>query len=474
MKRSLRRVAGALSGLTVEPTCFVFTFAFSVYSLGAQRLVLQKSCSPNATPPLNAICRDPEFITKAADINTVRNVLGEALPGLVVFLAGSWRDASGLSRPLLLYTIGGEVLAAGMFLLASQAWVQLPVWTASILESGIGGLSGGRQLVNLAAVCYISHRSTPEERTFRLTFYIGSAIAGLTLANAASGYVLSNVGYAVFFSGIIFLYLLAFILALIFVKEEPSRLKKGEKWVNMSKLLIVFKPRLNRSVIWLMIINCWLIYTAMCGESSLILFFLAKGYGFTITESGFFLSYINALNLLSTLIVVPFLIKVVKWSDFSIGIFGCITIIVAVVGVATTKSFMTLCLFASVDVMRYSMLTVQRSIITKSLPDNELGTFWSVVAIGEAVMPMLVLPVYDIIFKTTISTHLGAHYMVTVAIGVAVFVNLCLAKKLYKAEPCEKKTEPCEKKTEDCEEKKTEDCEEKKAEAKADCSPGIC
>nr|BAN20452.1 unkown protein [Riptortus pedestris] len=337
----MRRLCGLLSslakGITVEASCFVFFFAFNVYSLGAQRLLVQKTCSPQDQPPIQELCNATQAIGQAAEINIVRNVLGEVLPGVVVFIAGAWRDATGLCRPLILFTFITQFLAVCAFLLQAVVWSLSP-WISSVLESTLGGLSGGKQMINLAAICYISNRTTLENRTFRLTFFVVSMTAGLSLATALSGYILISLGYVYFFATIMFLYLIGMVMAFIFIKEEPSKLVKGTKWLNVSTLLIVFKPKPNRAVIWLMIINSWLIYTTQCGEMTIILYFLEKGFGLTVTNTAFFLAYLMTMNFLSTVALTPFLIKVLKWSDFTIGIVGNVLTIIAVVGIALTKS----------------------------------------------------------------------------------------------------------------------------------------
>lgn len=425
-----------LKELSVEPACFVYFFVYGVYTIAAQRLVLQKTCSPHQVPGIQDFCNDTALLGAAADINTVRNVIGEALPGLVVFVAGSWRDATGLSRPLMFYTFISEFMSSAVFLVGSIFW-SMPIWIMSVTESTITGFGGGKQLVNLAAICIISNRTSAKNRTFRLAAFTAAQIGGFCVSNAVSGYLLTLLGYVNLFACIMGFLLLAIILGIIFIKEEQNKLQKGEKWLNISKFKVVFKNKPNRAVIWLMIVNCWLIYSTMCGEEIMLLYFLERAFGLTVTECGLYFSYLMVMNFLSTLGLSPLLIKILKFSDFSISTIGVVSIMIATIGIVFSKTVVLLCIFAAVDIMRYTVITAQRSTITKCVADDELGTHWSFVGVGESLVPMVTLPIYDIIFKSTLKTLLGSHYFASATLAFVAFINICIARKLFKSLPKE-------------------------------------
>lgn len=99
-------------------------------------------------------------------MNTLRTILRDSVSGLMVLVGGIWRDRTGLTRPLILFALLGETSSAIVVLLGSYFWSLSP-WVPAGIEGAIVGLTGGRHVFSMATICYLTDRTSEENRTNR-------------------------------------------------------------------------------------------------------------------------------------------------------------------------------------------------------------------------------------------------------------------------------------------------------------------
>nr|BAN20715.1 adenylate cyclase [Riptortus pedestris] len=417
--------------LTVEPCFFSYTFGLSIYTLGLDSLLLQKFCSPDSAPRNFSQSCSPDLVGEAADVSATSNLIVEALNALVVFLAGLWRDSTGLSKPLLHWALGVSILTCCLLLGSVYFW-SIPGWPTGITAAVMFGLSGSKQLVYFALACFIGANSSEEERTQRLTFMIGSAVLGGLLGIFVSGYILTNLGYVYFFLIVICAYVTAIILEILFISEKPIEFKEKSKLLDVTKYSVLYKKRNNRCVIWLLMVNMWLMYTILTGENALSYFYLKAVYNISVTQFGILGSLFAAIHFLGAVAVVPLLIKFLKLSDYTLAAVAVFTVGFSAMCIAFNTELIIYIVISCSNILRSSLLTFHRSIITKCVNIEELGVFMSVCSIGEGLLPIAFLPVYDVIFKKTVTSFPGAFNFLSTAVSIISLINLWSAKYLHK------------------------------------------
>ncbi|XP_014276818.1 uncharacterized protein [Halyomorpha halys] len=441
IKNLFRRISSFIvtffQSLTVEPASLFYYIAYSVYTLGAQKLLEQKTCFPDQEPDLVTYCKNDTLRSEASDVITLRSVLREAIPPFVMVVAGAWRDWTGLAFPLLALSISGMTIAAGISLISAYIWHMTPMLTA-VLESLFAGLGGGWQLLHLSTYCYLSNRTSVKERTSRFTWLMVSMTTGTLIGNYVSGTLLTKLRYRWFFIMIIVLKLTAITLGYIFMKEKRRPPPVGKSFLNLRKFLVPFNAKTFCTVNWMMILNSWLLYCASVAEGSVRLLFVEKQFpnDMNVTNFGYYMAYCIAVHFLALVLYPPLLIRWLKWSDFTITILSLILYTISYTGIGLSQNVIELYIFSTLNPMKNGLLVLHRSILTKCVCDKDLGIYSSFIGVGEGFIPLGFLFLYNHIFKSTISTWPGAYHLISTAIGLVMLANICVATFLYKRQCC--------------------------------------
>ncbi|CAH1399972.1 unnamed protein product [Nezara viridula] len=428
-------------GITVEPTIFLNALGLAFSALTVQNLLVQKTCYPDIQPPIALICNDPLKVGEATDILFARITLRSVLSAIAVPLLGSWRDATGKNRLLTYLALVSEMVIAFMYLLSSWNWSISP-WIASITEAILGGICG-ENILHLVSTCVISENSKPEDRTLRIQLNVVATLLGAGIGAAVNGFILTPIGYEWFFTIIIALNMMALIFAVIFVKDANRDLTVKKKWIFVEKLNYVFQTRPNNSVIWIMLVCVSLAGTFQSAENNLLLYYLQQGFQFSMIETGLFGSYKLTICVLGAVIMTPVFMKVLKWSDFRVGIICSFFTILSSLCMILVKTKLQLYLLCLLDVLKMIPMSLPKSIISKCVPSDELGSFLGVGSVLGIILPFIVNYLYNTIFSATSSKMPGAFFIISAIGNFIVLILYSLSSCLFK-DPSEKRLETTE------------------------------
>ncbi|CAH1406958.1 unnamed protein product [Nezara viridula] len=417
------QIIGFLSGISV------YCFTIQIYAAIMPNFIQQKVCSSDVQPDLNATCNNTNAINEATDIVTIRGIIREAVPVVILLLAGSWRDATGQYKPLIYSSLIGGILGVSVLLLAALKW-SMSVWTASIIESVLNGIFGGNKVMYLGATCAMTDLTTEDQRSNRLMMFQVSVSVAIFTANAVSGYCLHLLGYMWFFIMVIALFFVAFVLV-VFLKDGEKRLDRNEQAKLFQKMKSITKSRPNNLVVWLMLIGCVMINVCSLAENNLYLYYLQLGFDFTVKESGLYTAFRLMFSVVGTAILSPVFTNVLKWSDFRIGIISSFMCFIAAVLMIFAKTVVHLIIFGMLDFLRLFASTLPLSIVTKYVRGDEVGIFVSLRFIGECLFPIFLFYIYEIIFSATSSTIPGGFFMASAAIILLVFVFYWICSCIY-------------------------------------------
>ncbi|XP_014294811.1 probable peptidoglycan muropeptide transporter SLC46 [Halyomorpha halys] len=420
---------------TVQLIClfgsvFVYCFAIGIYGAIIPNFIQQKFCSPDVVPELDKICNDNVTLVEATDLVTTRGVIREAIPVFLLLLAGSWRDATGLNKPLFYCALAGEIVGVFVQLLAAWKW-SISIWTVTIAEAVLYGVSGGSKLFYVAATCAVTDQSSDNQRTSRMMFYQVAAYAGTCLSSGLSGYSLHLLGYTWFFITVIALHVLTIVLVVL-SKEAENRLKKDEKAKIFQKMKAITRSRPNNLVVWLMLISCVIINVCAGAETNLYLYYLQLMFDFTVKEAGLYSAFRLMFGVGSTMVLSPVFTRVLKWSDFRIGILSSFMTFIATTAMIFARTLVHLIIFALLDFLKIFVYTLPMSIVTKCVKSDEVGIFVSLRFIGGCLSPTFVYYIYNEIFSATSQKMPGAFFIASSGITLLVFLCFWISSCIYK------------------------------------------
>ncbi len=131
--------------------------------------------------------------------------------------------------------------------------------------------------------------------------------------------------------------------------------------------------------------------------------------------------------------ILPFFSRILKLSDALIASLGTILTIAAYLLLALGPSQWSLdldpswLLYLSAVLQLNSLITVTiRSQCTKEVDKSEIGRIFAVVALGQAIVPLIANPLFGLIYKATLETLPGAYLL-----AVVVMLFFVLGSSIY-------------------------------------------
>ena len=141
-----------------------------------------------------------------------------------------------------------------------------------------------------------------------------------------------------------------------------------------------------------------------------------------------YLSVQRICRFIGLFLLLPLLSKVMKLPDALIASIGTVFTIIAYLMMALgpkTWQYETdpdVLMYVAAALMFNSLITVTiRSQCTKEVEKSEIGKIFSVVALGQAVVPLVSNPLFGLIYKRTLDTELPGAYLLCI-VGMLVFV----------------------------------------------------
>ena len=145
-------------------------------------------------------------------------------------------------------------------------------------------------------------------------------------------------------------------------------------------------------------------------------------FDWTIREYSNYLTAQRTCRLLGLFLLLPFLSSVAKIND---------ALVASVLTLATVAAYALIALGRSAWVMYLSaalqfnsvITVIIRSLCTKMVDEDEKGRVFAVVALGQALVPIVVGPALGAIYQATLGTFAGAYMLVVVGLLLIAFLS---------------------------------------------------
>ncbi|XP_068081305.1 proton-coupled folate transporter [Anabrus simplex] len=438
--------------ITVEPLLAFYYVAVSISQIAAQNMLLKKSCWPEMEPASAAVCPDEaEAQLVVANINTWKPTVQYSLPIVFVLFAGSWSDNhGGLRKPLIILPILGQMLSDGLLVLNSVCW-QWPTIATALCEALPSALCGGRSTLSIGIISYLADITSHETRTFRLGIATSFVFLGAPIGSMLGGILNKYVGFAGTFGVCVVMNLLG-LISLLRVPETGSierathigRCCDASQFVQAVRTATRPRQGYYRSSIIILALSIFSLLGPFMGEFSVLYLFVRMKFGWAEDDFGYFAAFKMIVILVGTMLSMGVMSRCLKLSDALIGVLACIcqTITYSAYPFINEGWLMYIgqtlrrgdlkciyqtyrCLFAVAltEIMHGAALTVQKSIVTKLVSSDEMGQVNSILSLTEALVPIVVFPLYNTVYLQTLSVFPGAFYLLSAGLTLPSIVT---------------------------------------------------
>ncbi|XP_042883936.1 solute carrier family 46 member 3-like [Penaeus japonicus] len=440
--RVRERLREILQNVTVEPFMLLNVLAWTLQTTLVTNLVLEKVCerrhNHTALECQNisglGATEEGAIQREATWLLMVQELVANLPAVLYVLVLGSWSDKYGRKLPMLLPFVG-SVLATIIYMTNALLW-WLPV--ELVVLAGIPrGLSGGLITLLMATYSYVSDLSGLQSRTLRIAFLDFTMFVGAPLGLFLSSLLFSRFGYV----GVFSVSGTGFLLSVIYIvlRIEDTREHHGAKCdmvrdlfdlTNVCATLSVATKRRKHygraKIFALMFAMCLLLF--IIGGAQLEYLFVKKKFNWTYEQFVHLSIFDIVFGSLGTSILLPILSYKLGIEDSILGLLGCASKISGLVLMALSPSSWYLYVASIVSFLAGLPLIVTRSVISKLVPEDEIGAVFSLLASWEALVPLISGPVYTFVYSHTIDIYPGVIYFVSAgATAVAAVIYLVIS-----------------------------------------------
>lgn len=366
------------------------------------------------------------------------------LPAVFLGLfCGAYSDMYGRKLPMMLPSIG-SVLGVLLYMLSAICdTYRIPL---ILMGSCLQGLFGKSSVITMAVNSYVSDITEVHERTKKLGKLLGMNFFGLFAGSLLSGLLQDTTDILTTFCCTVMAHA-AVVLVTVFAMNDsiafPSKKAentgiKGEccavfKPSNLKdSVMVIFKQRPNnaRNIILILFFTSVLNQTCKVGEMDITVLFVARSpLNWPKSWYGYLLSVDYAVMGGSLFLFLPFLTSILKAPDAALLIIGISCKIVRLTWAGFCRE--TWMVYVSVVIGAFAgMITsALRSLLSKSVDEDEAGKIFSLLACGETASKLLGVVVFVNIYSATAPFFAGAAYIFEAVIYLAM---LLLVVVMYK------------------------------------------
>ena len=346
--------------------------------------------------------------------------------GLGLF-CGAWSDKYGRKIPMILPSLG-SVLSV-MFYMMSLASVDNAI-TIVLVGAFVQGVFGKSALITMAVNSYASDITDKEDRTRKLGVLLAMNFFGLFVGALLAGMFQEMSNLPATFCTIVFIHAFVVFISLVAMPETVPFLVERDDGMAIREnkspcfgiydnikdsVCVLTKKRVNkgRKIILVLFFISLLNQTCKVGETDITLLFVTRSpLSWPKSWYGYLLSVDYAVMGLCLIIVLPILSNVIKLPDGGIVLIGLVCKIVRLFWAGFIReSWMV---YVSVIIGSFAgMITSSiRSLISKSVEENELGKVFSLLATAETLSKLLGTLVFVSMYGATAYFFPGFTYIV--------------------------------------------------------------
>ncbi|XP_034658336.1 proton-coupled folate transporter [Drosophila subobscura] len=446
-------VWNVITSTSVEPTMFLYMFAFMITSVVEQSFFLYKACRVNNNFS-EAICTNinkPEneaYKKKSLDTTAWflqwENISSHIFPIILALFLGSFSDRRGRKLPLLMGLVGKFIYSTMVVVNAKMPhWpVQNIIYTASLPSA----LTGADVAIFASCFAYVSDISTVEQRTIRVTILDVVYLSAMPTGVALGSYLFYNTfhqSYADMFAVNASLLALAILYTLFALKWQTTPRQRSLRelgWCGFwgdffdrqhvkDSFSVLLKPRRgHRRSFLIILLLSMLLYTFQRDEGSYLYLYTLDKFKWDVSSYSSFKTFKSSAYVIAMLLAVPLMNKALGCRDTTIIFIGAWAHSIARLFYyfATTPKL----LYAGAVVCSLGPVVgpMIRAMTSKIVPTSERGKVFALLSVCDNAVPFISGVCYSQIYRASLdANHGGSVFILTIATQLTVFVLiLCI------------------------------------------------
>lgn len=441
--------------ITVEPALLFSTFATALSSSLLTQLLLIRSCEVilgydsdkcnllvNQTDSKEAHDIEDLVQPHVTVLQMYKSIIDACVPLVLSLFIGAWSDIHG-RKPLMMWPLFGYGLHFAVLAVLSTVNHLSPGYF--LLASIPLACCGGFITIVTGVYSYISDVTSTEKRAFRMGLLDGSIYTGYAigmLCTAPLFNVSGKYGYLIVFSVSSVLNLLGF-LYLVFVPESVNINQTDESShagvcsifdfklvVRMISTCCKKREHYGRPIIFLMIIAISSCILILEGESAVTFLYTRTKFGWNLSK---YMNYSSFTVLVTVIGSTAGMYIFSVWLNLSDSIFAVFVFIIKTVQIllfafAPTPWYLIAC--SIIGAIGAVIGPLCRSVLSKSVPQSDIGAVFALTSMVEAVAPFVSAPIYNLVYNATFLTFPGTVFLMTAGLYIVDIILVAIVVML--------------------------------------------
>ncbi|XP_049315340.1 proton-coupled folate transporter isoform X1 [Bactrocera dorsalis] len=436
--------------VSVEPTMFLYMFAFMITSVVEQDFFVQKACrvNNNFTDEIcsniqadeNAIYKKQVQIT-TAKFHQIESISAHIFPIILALFIGSFSDRRGRKFPLLM-GLTGKLIYSVMIVVNARmkTWpLEYVIYTATLPSA----LTGADVAIFASCFAYISDISTLKNRTLRVTILDVCYLSAMPTGVALGSYLFYNAfdnSYADMFTVNAALLALAIIYTVFALKWQTTAKQRSlrelgccgffpdffdKEHVKDSFTVLIKKRPGHRRPFLIILLIAMALYTFQRDENQYLYLYTIFKFKWNVDVYSTFKTFKSTAYVVAMLVAVPLMNKGFHWKDTTIIFIGAWAHAIARLFYyfAQTGTFFYVgALICSLGPIVGPMI---RAMTSKIVPQSERGKVFALLAVCDNAVPFISGVFYSQVYRATLNDDgKGGRgvFLLTIATQLAVFV----------------------------------------------------
>uniref|UniRef100_A0A1B0B6N5 Major facilitator superfamily (MFS) profile domain-containing protein n=1 Tax=Glossina palpalis gambiensis TaxID=67801 RepID=A0A1B0B6N5_9MUSC len=441
--------------ISVEPTMFLYMFAFMITTVVEQDFFLQKACrvNNNFTEEICDRIKDIENAEykKQVQVTTAKfyqyeSIAGHVFPIVLALFLGSFSDRRGRKFPLLMGLCGKFIYSVMIVVNANmKTWpLEYVILTATLPSA----LTGADVAIFASCFAYISDISTLKNRTMRVTILEVCYLSAMPTGVALGSYLFYNHfnrSYGTMFALNASLLAISIIYTVLVLKWQTTEKQRSLKELSCCGFIIDFfdkqhvqdsfgvlmksRPGYRRCFLIILLISMAL-YTFQRDENQYLFLYATFKFNWGVDVYSVFKTFKSSAYVIAMLIAVPLMNKFFNWRDTTIVFIGAWAHAIARLFYyfATTGTlFYVGAVICGLGPIVGPMI---RAMTSKIVPQSERGKVFALLSVCDNAVPFISGICYSQVYRATLNEDGkggGGVFLLTIATQLTVFfLTLCI------------------------------------------------
>lgn len=365
------------------------------------------------------------------------------IPAIALGLfCGAWSDKYGRKIPMMLPSLG-SVFSVLFYMLSLASTENAMVFT--LIGALIQGSFGKSSVITMAVNSYASDITDKDDRSRKLGKLLAMNFFGLFAGALLAGIFQDNSDLPATFCAVVFFHAVVVLISLMCMPEtvpfqverpdpEESKEKRNLFLIGNMKesLSVLVKKRINhgRKIIFILFLISLMNQTCKVGETDITLLFVTHSpLSWPKSWYGYLLSLDYAVMGVCLIVVLPILSNILNLPDAAIIIVGLLCKIIRLFWAAfIQESWMV---YVSVVIGAFAgMITSSiRSLMSKSVEENETGKVFSLLAVAETTSKLLGTLIFVSLYGATAYFFPGFAFIIEAILYMLMLMIIILIYK---------------------------------------------